>query len=471
LHVKKHKLQIVTVNTIDLGGGAARIAMNLFLDYHSLGHDSWLSVGTRKSNHCRIIEIPNDMNRSSWAEFWIKVAGLLSPWENNIRGVWRLKQFITFFIGQNKRWREKLRGHEDFDFPGSSHLFEQLPIRPDILHFHNLHGNYFDLRLLPWLSQQIPIVLTLHDAWLLSGHCAHSFDCERWKIGCGDCPDLNIYPAISRDATPFNWERKRRIYSQSRLYISTPCRWLMDKVTNSILASSIMEAKVIPNGVDLSVFCPGDKQMIRAKLDIPRETRVLLFAARGIISNKWKDYNMLKTAVSHAANACKERPFLFIALGETGAMEKIGNVMVQFVPYQDDQEVVANYYRAADIYLHATKADTFPNTILEALACGTPVIATAIGGIPEQVKSLGALQGKTVDGVWNDEEATGIIIPKEDIDAMSKAINVLVENDTLRTRLSVNAITDVKKRFDLITQAAAYLDWYNFIIAHYHRMH
>jgi len=454
------------VNTTDSGGGAARIAMNLFLDYLSRGHDSWLSVGVKKSKHKRIIEIPNDIYRSKLAQFWLKTACLLSPWEKNIRGVWRLKQFITFFIGQNKRWMEKLRGYEDFDFPGSSHLLEQSPLKPHLLHFHNLHGNYFDLRLLPRLSQQLPVVLTLHDAWLLSGHCAHSFECERWKTGCGKCPDLTIYPAIYRDATSFNWERKRRIYSQSKLYISTPCSWLMDKVTNSILAPSIMNAKVIPNGVDLKVFYPGDKLSIRAKLGIPKESRVLLFAASGIRSNKWKDYNMLKTAIINSTNANKEKSLL-IALGESGSTEKIGNVIVQFVPYQHNREVVANYYRAADIYLHATKADTFPNTIIEALACGTPVIATAIGGIPEQVKSIDVVQGKLLDGFANEEEATGILIPKGDVDSMSKAIILLSGNDPLRTRLSENAVLDVKKRFDLRIQAASYLDWYNFIITTY----
>src|SRR4029079_4578923 len=85
-------------------------------------------------------------------------------------------------------------GLEDFDYPNSVELLRFLPQKPDLLHCHNLHGNYFDLRALAGLSRQIPTVLTLHDAWLLSGHCAHSFECERWTIGCGECPDLTIYP-------------------------------------------------------------------------------------------------------------------------------------------------------------------------------------------------------------------------------------------------------------------------------------
>jgi hypothetical protein len=58
-------------------------------------------------------------------------------------------------------------------------------------------------------------MLTLHDAWLLSGHCAHSFDCQRWKTGCGECPDLDVYPASPRDATACNWRRKREILAEA----------------------------------------------------------------------------------------------------------------------------------------------------------------------------------------------------------------------------------------------------------------
>jgi len=87
-------------------------------------------------------------------------------------------------------------------------------------------------------------VLTLHDAWLLAGHYAHSFDCNYWKIGCGSCPDLSIYPVIRRDATAYNWQRKAEIYRTSRLYAFTPSQWLMDWVNQSMLKPGAVASKV-----------------------------------------------------------------------------------------------------------------------------------------------------------------------------------------------------------------------------------
>jgi glycosyltransferase involved in cell wall biosynthesis len=127
-------------------------------------------------------------------------------------------------------------------------------------------------------------------------------------------------------------------------------------------------------------------QAVRAALGIPQDSQVLLFTGNGIRRNMWKDYQTMRNAIALAVN--HQENLLFIALGEDAPAERIGQLEVRFVPYQQDTEIVARYYQAGDIYLHAARADTFPNTVLEALACGTPVVATAVGGIPEQVKGL-----------------------------------------------------------------------------------
>ncbi len=153
------------------------------------------------------------------------------------------------------RWQ----GREHFDYPGSTRLLDMPPTPPDLVHGHNLHGGYFDLRTLATLSRKVPVALTLHDEWLLTGHCAYTLGCDRWRTGCGSCPDLTIYPAIRRDATAANWAAKRRIYADSRLAISAPSRWLLDRASASSLAEGATSMRVIPNGVDTSRFKPGDR--------------------------------------------------------------------------------------------------------------------------------------------------------------------------------------------------------------------
>jgi glycosyltransferase involved in cell wall biosynthesis len=353
---------------------------------------------------------------------------------------------------------DHLRGREDFHFPGTGRLLDGAYAKPQIIHCHNLHGGYFDLRALPWMSQQAPTLLTLHDAWLLSGHCAQSFECERWKIGCGECPDLTIYPAVRRDATAYNWLRKKEIFSRCRLYVATPSQWLMRKVQESILAAAVVEARVIPNGVDLSIFKPADQRRIRAQLSIHEEDKVLLFAANGIRANLWKDYLTMRAAVESVATRLNGHRVLFIALGENGNSETLSGGEIRFVQYQRDPLAVARYYQAADVYLHAAKADTFPNAVLEALACGTPVVATAVGGIPEQLRGLNVRMDSANE--FTLEKATGFLVSPGDAEAMATCTEMLLSDAALRQRIGANAAMDARQRFDLERQADKYVTWY-----------
>ena len=442
-----HNLAVLQVSTLELTGGAARVAWNLHRGYAKRGVGSWMAVGKKQTDDLSVFRIPNDRARGLWSCSLLRISRALHEVDYRISGAWRPSELIKW-IAEPKRQKDIHRGIEDFHYAGSWRLLKLPPERPDIVHCHNLHGGYFDLRVLPWLSRQVPVLLTLHDAWLLSGHCAHSFDCAKWKSGCGECPDLTIYPAVLRDATEYNWERKRQIYSDSRVYVATPSRWLMQKVEQSMLTPGIVEARVIPNGVDLSVFHPAERQAIRTELALPQDTRVLLFAANGIRQNIWKDYQTLQSAVALAAEGMHGQRLLFLALGENAPAERIGRAVVNFVPYQEDPSAVARYYQAADVYIHAARADTFPNSTLEALACGTPVIATAVGGVPEQIK----------DGV------TGFVVPLGHPEAMAARVQQLLADNDLRWRFAAKAAESARQRFDLNQQVDTYLAWYNEIM-------
>lgn len=463
---RRNSLRILQVSTADRAGGAEAVAWNLFQRYRKEGHHSRLLVGTKKTDDPDVVAFNHNSCRSRWTRFWTRTEQFLSSLPGNMRGRKKLED-LCLLIGQPRRWWDIQRGNEDFDFPETRRVLRENTQTADLVHLHNLHGGYFDLRVLPELCRDVPVILTQHDAWLLSGHCAHSFECERWKTGCGDCPDLAIPPRIKRDATAFNWHRKREIFAASQLYVATPSQWLMNKVQESILAPAIRESKVIPYGVDLDVFQPGKKTRIRRELGFPEETRMLLFAANGIRTNPWKDFATLKNALHRLGECFFESPLVLIALGEEAPSEDWNGITIHSVPHQTAPADVARYYQAADLYVHAAKADTFPNTVLEALACGTPVVATAIGGIVEQVKSLRGIVSFDTD--WKTHspaEATGVLVPPGDAKCLADVLHRLLGAKCSGTlaALSQNASADARRRFDLQRQAADYLSWYREIL-------
>jgi glycosyltransferase involved in cell wall biosynthesis len=237
----------------------------------------------------------------------------------------------------------------------------------------------------------------------------------------------------------------------------------MQMMEQSMLAPAAVETRVIPYGVDLSVFCAADKQAIRPALGLSANTRVLLFVANGIRENPYKDYQTVRSAIDLIARCLHGEKILFVALGEAGPGERTGESEVCFVPYQKDPRVVARYYQAADILIHAARADSFPNSVLESLACGTPVVATAVGGIPEQVKGL---RGIGCDlNEYEADQATGVLSLPGDAECLAAVVMALLSNERLCSQLGQNAARDARQRFDLNLQVETYVDWYKEIIA------
>lgn len=442
-------MQVIQVSTRDIGGGADRVAWNLFHGVRDAGHTSHMVVGKKFSDDAHVIPLANESARYDrlWAGFWHAFAQRLEPWHGKIKGTWRMSR-AALDIAEPVRTLDKQLGYEDFHFPAARPALDTLA--PDVIHCHNLHGGYFDLRQVAPLSQRLPLVITLHDEWMLTGHCAYALGCDRWRIGCGQCPDLTIYPRVRRDGTAHNWQRKQQIYAQSRLHLSTPSQWLMDEAQASMLAGGMVEARVIPYGVDLEIFRPADQAQARQLLDLPADALILLFSGARFRSNPFKDYDTIRQAIRHLAPRLDaNQRVVFIALGDVSPPEQLSDtVRIQAVPYQTELARIAAFYQASDVYLHAAKADNFPNAILEALACGLPVIATGVGGIPEQVTA----------------GETGLVTPPQDAEAMAQAILALVNDPAKRQQFSQAAVDDARQRFDLHVQIKTHLEWYQELI-------
>ncbi len=452
-------LRVLTLSTSDIAGGAEAMARNLHRGYLAAGVRAVMAVGTKRTNDPSVIDLAAREPASLWRGACGALESAVAPLAGKLPGAGALTRAARRWR-YPQRSRDQRAGIESWDFPASRAILELAREPGTVVHAHNLHGDWFDLRLLAELRTVAPVFLTLHDAWLLSGHCAHSFDCTRWRSGCGQCPDLTIYPAIAVDGTAENWRRKRDIFAASRLHVAAPAHWLMDKVDGSMLHPAVASAQVIANGVDLANFCPGDRGAARRALGLPASAAVVLASAHMLRNNMWKDPAMLREVVARAGAALPRRELICVALGEEAPREEIGGVQFVSAAYERDPARLAQWYRAADLFVHPSRMDTQPLVVLEALACGTPVIATDVGGVHE---TLGApFDADALEQFRDGTEAAsgGVLVPPGDAVTMARALVTMLERPPLRAAMSRTAVNEARRRFDLAQCADRYLAWF-----------
>jgi len=441
-------MKLLFVNENDVFGGAARIASCLHQGMRARGYTAYMAVASKNSEDAYTRTFPDlPPVNGAWPSLLWRIRELFKQ---------RISRFGTGVAMRTLRALadprgeiERRKGYEDFDYPGSRKLLDIIPEKPDIVHLHNLHEYYFDLRYLPELSRKSPVLITLHDEWIFTGHCAYTLGCDRWKTGCGKCPDLTIYPPIPRDATNLNWQRKRKIFQQCRFYIATPSQWLLDKVEESILSPAIIEARVIPNGVDQNIFTPRAKAEVRNELNLPTDSKIVLFIlARNFKSNRFKDFETTEGAISIIMRGKTDKNIIAIGVGSKNAVEYFNPQDVKITGFINNEKQLAKYYQAADVFIHAAHSDNFPTTILESLSCGTPVVATAVDGIPEQI-----IYGET-----------GYLVPARDPQAMASSVMKILHDEELLSRMSLRAAKIAHERYDLMSMVSKYLSWYQEII-------
>jgi glycosyltransferase involved in cell wall biosynthesis len=402
--------KLLIVNTADAGGGAERIATTLLDGFPALGTETWLAVGDRRTDHPRVVPF----HSSQYVDY--------RPHAGT----------ATRLTLATRRWIDRRLGLEDFQYPYTRYVVRLTGLpRPDLVLCNNLHGGYFDLRVLPWLSRKVPVVLRLADSWTFTGHCACPPACERWEHGCGACPDLALPPAVARDATRFNWRRKRRIFAGARLFVVAPSRWMLDRARRSLLAPAVQGWRVVPSGVDLGVFRPGSRVEARRRLGLDPEGRLLVFVSNLGAANPNKDYPTLRAAMERLRHGAG--PLDLLVVGAEAPPERLGErVAVRHLPHYESRERLADFYRAADLYVHAARDESFCLVAAEALACGTPVVAAAGGGLAEVV----------------EHEATGLLVPPGDAAALAAATRRVLDDPERRLAMGETAARAARERFD-----------------------
>lgn len=404
-------MKILQINHSDISGGAAIASYRLHQGLLAQGIDSRMLVELKKTSSERIAVI----NR------------LRSP-ENLIsRLAWRL--------GLNN-----ISVINSFNFP--KHPFFQ---DTDILNFHNLHGDYFNYLALASLTKDKPAVWTLHDMWSFTGHCAYSYDCDRWKSGCGNCPYLDTVPSTGFDNTKLEWKLKKWVYHRSNLTIICPSQWLTEQAKQSIL--QVFNIHYIPNGIDLQAYQPLEQQECQSVLGIPKHKKVLMFVAQNLSDSRKGGY-LLLNALNNLPESLKKETVL-ITLGEGG--ETIGDTVgipVITLGYVSGDRLKSIAYSAADLFIFPTRADNLPLVLQESMACGTPMVSFNIGGVPELVRP----------GV------TGYLAEPDNAQDFRDKIIELLEDTQLRKKMSQNCREIAVKEYPIELQAQKYIELYHQIL-------
>ncbi len=289
-----------------------------------------------------------------------------------------------------------------------------------------------------------PVVWTLHDMNPFTGGCHYSDGCGKFTTGCGHCPEIE--QPSRRDVSFTAMRSKKLAFAEHRFHVVTPSRWLNRLAQQSPVWPTGTQFHTIANGLDTSLFRPIDKSAARKQLGLPQNVTLIAFGAEDV-ENPRKGFHSLLHSLRLLYN---EKPIECIVFGR-GRLPDQRDGLPNFheFGFVDQPELQATIYAAADIYVLPSIEDNAPQTGLEAMACGTPVVAYEAGGIPEFV-----MPGQT-----------GLLAAVGNVSALAKQISDLAEHDRLRQRLSAGARKLIESQFDVRKQARMYIDLYRAITA------
>lgn len=317
----------------------------------------------------------------------------------------------------------------------------------DILHFHGTHG-HFNYLALPSLTKNKPAIFTLHDMWALTGHCTYSYDCGRWKTGCGQCPYPKIHRPIKRDNTRLEWKLKEWVYQHSNLTIVVLNKWMAEKISQSSLYH--LSVCQIPNGVDVETYQPLDSEQCRSLLGIPSDKKVLMFVSLSLGNHRKGSDLLIKALQSLPVSLKSEIVLLLVGDGGEGLAQVIDLKTVD-LGYVRSDRLKAIAYSAADLVVFPTRADNLPLVLQESMACGTPMVSFDVGGVPELVRP----------------GQTGYLAKPEDAEDFKNGIVELLEDDKLRNGLGHQCRAIAVEEYSLALQVKRHIKLYKSVIQNF----
>jgi len=313
----------------------------------------------------------------------------------------------------------------------------------DLINLHWVAG-FFDYQdFFRVVSRRTPVVWRLADMNAFTGGCHYNSGCEGYNSGCGACPQLGS--TDTNDLSHQVWKRKQQALSAvapGRLHIVAQSTWMARKVEQSALFGRF-PVTVIPNGLDVTVFLPRDRALSRNVFGIPQNAHVVLFVADSV-ENRRKGFDLLIKALSTFVGL----PDVFLVSIGINAPKIAASLQHKHIGFVGDDEHLSMLYSAADVFVIPSREDNLPNTVIESMACGTPVVGFDVGGIPDMVRPM----------------FTGLLAKPEDDRDLGKAIYRLLTDDALRTGMSANCRSVAVNEYAQEVQAAHFVEFYEAVI-------
>jgi glycosyltransferase involved in cell wall biosynthesis len=400
------------LSTFDISGGAARAAFRLHNGLKDININSRMLVEYKASNDNTVIGARNKLEK------WLNQ---MRPTLDNLP----LKLYPKHDYGSiSPQW------FPDFIDSQIKHL------SPDIINIHWTCG-YVKIESIAKFNQ--PLIWTLHDMWAFTGGCQYSLECDRYINSCGAC--MQLHSENEQDLSRWVWKRKAASWQNLDLTIVTPSHWLAKAASQSSLLKNY-PIKVIPNGIDIEKYKPIDKNTARKWLNLPLDKQLIL---SGAATNSYrKGMQLLSMALQNLSSDYKNKVEL-VAFGCLQPSEGLrgnfkGDFKCHYMGNLHDDISLALVYAAADVFVAASIQDNLPNTIMEALACGTPCVAFNIGGMPDMI----------------EHQANGYLAQAYDVEDLAQGIAWILSHNSAQ-KIRDRARVKVEQEFNLELQARRYL--------------
>lgn len=412
-------MKVLHVNFSDIRGGAARAAYRLHLGLQNHSVQSSMLVIRKKSGDNTVTGPKNLINYIL------------------LRLGWRLESMLT-----------RIKGGKILSFfspglvPGADIKNQLTSAGVDVI---NLHWTCQAMLRIEDLQQvSTPIVWTLHDLWPLTGGCHSDEGCRRYQAECGNCPILSKRGEF--DLSHQVLSRKQASYSNLDINLVAPSQWMANNARESTLFKN-QNIHVIYNGIDLTIFRPTDSQQTRQLLGLPKDRLLMLFGAMNSTNNPGKGFDLLVAGLNRLSKDWRDSVEL-VVFGSTGSSEiENSGFITHFLGDIYDDKKLVDLYSSVDVMIVPSRQDNLPNTVSESLACGTPVVAFDIGGIPEMI----------------EHEVSGYLAKAFDPDDLARGVEYVLKQQRINNHMSRAARKMAVDKFSDEEMSLKYISLYETI--------